>query len=438
MRQLSLGPGYAIVGVEDNLAAHLSLAGGAEQAEPLMKAPDFRRLVLSASTSSLGAQVSLLALPLVAILGLHASATQVGILAALGTLPYLLVGLPVGAWLEGARLRPVLSSAALGRAAVLTCVPVLWVLHLVDIGVLDAAAVLVGLMSTFFDIAWQAYLPTLVGTSRLHEANSRLNFASSGARLVGPGLAGYLIRALTAPFALLADALGFAVAGLSVRGIHAPEPEPEAPGNETRMAEQVADGLSYVARNELLRWIAVGTGASNFVGAGLNVVLVLFEARVLHYSAGTIGLVFFMGNLGYLVGAPLVRKVTASLGVGRTMVLGTGLGFLGPALFPFARAEDAMAVLVAGWFFWAIGSPWYGVNQVSLRLAITPAEMTTRMTATMKFFVMGTMPLGSFLGGVLAGELGDRSTLAILAAVASVPLLATSLSKLRSVSALPE
>jgi Na+/melibiose symporter-like transporter len=340
--------------------------------------------------------------------------------------------------LEHTRLKPVLFGSALGRAAVLTCVPGLWALHLVDIVVLDGAAVLVGLMSTFYDIAWQAYLPSLVGTSRLHEANSRLTFANSGAQLVGPGLAGFLVRALSAPLALLADAFGFAMAGLSVRSIRAPEPVPPRSVAEPSMAGQVAEGLAYVARNDLLRWIAVGTGASNFVGAALNVVLVLFEARVLHYSAGTIGLVFFLGNVGYLVGAPLVRKVTARLGAGRTMVVGAALGWLGPALFPLARPEDAIALLVAGWFFWALGSPLYGVNQVSLRLAITPSEMTARMTATMKFFVMGTMPLGSFLAGVLAGELGDRSTLWLIAAVAAAPLLATALSKLRLVPALEE
>jgi MFS family permease len=313
-------------------------------------------------------------------------------LAALGTLPYLLVGLPVGAWLERAPLKPVLFGSALGRAAVLTCVPILWALHSVDIGVLDGAAVFVGLMSTFYDIAWQAYLPSLVGTSRLLEANSRLTFANSGAQLVGPGLAGYLVRALSAPLALLADAFGFAVAALSVRSIRAPEPAPAGPEDDPGMVGQVAEGLSYVAHNDLLRWIAVGTGASNFVGAALNVVLVLFEARVLHYSPGTIGLVFFLGNVGYLVGAPLVRRVTGRLGVGRTMVIGAALSWVGPALFPLARAEDAMALLVAGWFFWALGSPLYGVNQVSLRLAITPPDMTARMTATMKFFVMAPCP----------------------------------------------
>ncbi len=409
-----------------------------ESGHALMRQPDFQRLFLSASTANLGAQVSILALPLTAILALHASATQVGLLAALGTVPYLVAALPVGVWLERVRLKPVLFGAAMGRAAVLGCVPLLWALHMVDIAVLDVVALLVGLMSTFYDVAWQAYLPLLVGTSRLHEANSRLTFANSGARLVGPGLAGYLIRLLTAPVALLADAIGFAVAGTAVRLIKSAEPEPVAPEAQGGLAAQVAQGVSYVTRNELLRWIAVGTGASNFVGASLNVVLVLFEARVLHYSAGTIGLVFFLGNVGYLVAAPLVRVVTARLGVGRTMVLGTALSWLGPTLFPMARPADAMALLVAGWFFWALGTPWYGVNQVSLRLAITPPELTARMTATMKFFVMGTMPLGSFLAGVMAGALGDRSTLWLIAVVAATPLAATALSKLRLVPAVVE
>ncbi|MDA8302992.1 MAG: MFS transporter [Actinomycetota bacterium] len=407
-------------------------------AKPLMRVPDFQKLFLSASTAQLGAQVTLLALPLVAILGLHASAVQVGLLAALGTLPYLLVGLPAGAWLERARLKRVLSFSALGRAVVLGSVPLLWAFHEVDMGFLYAIAVVVGLMSTFYDIAWQSYLPSLVGTSRLHEASSRLSIASSGAQLFGPGLAGFLIRALSAPLALLADAIGFVVAATSVQTIEAQDPPPAERADDAGVARRVVEGLSYVTHHELLRWIAVGTGAWNFVGTALNVVLVLFEARVLHYSAGTIGLVFLLGNVGYVIGAPLVRKVTARLGVGRTMLLGATLGGLGPLLLPMARPEDAMGLLVGGWFFRALGSPLYTVNQISVRLAITPAELTARMTATMKFFVMGAMPLGSFLGGALAGALGYRPTLWVIAAVAVAPVLATALSKLRLLSDPPE
>jgi len=302
---------------------------------------------------------------------------------------------------------------------------------------LYVVAFLVGLMTTFYDIAWQAYLPSLVGTSRLHEASARLSLCDSGSQLVGPGLAGFLIRALSAPLALLVDALGFVVAGLSVRRIRRPEPSVVVSEDDSTMREQIAEGLRFVARHPLLRWTAVYTGAVNGVGAALNVVLVLFEVRVLHFSAGTIGVIFLLGNLGFVLGAPLVRSVTVRLGVGRTMLLAALLGGIAPALFPLARSADAIPVLVVGWFCRALASPFYGVNQVTLRLAITPSRLLARMTGTMKFLVMGATPVGSFLGGVLAGSLGTRSTLWLVAAVSTLSVLAVAITKLGKVSTPP-
>ena len=209
------------------------------------------------------------------------------------------------------------------------------------------------------------------------------------------------------------------------------------PGDAT-MRGQVSEGLAYVARHPLLRWTAVYTGASNAVGAALNVVLVLFEARVMHFSAGTIGVVFLLGNVGFVIGAPMVRRVTARLGMGRTMLLAALMSGAAPALFPMARAADAVPVIVVGWFFRALASPFYGVNQISLRLAITPTPMLARMTATMKFFVMGAMPVGSFLGGALAGTVGSRATLWVIAAVSALSVLAVGATKLRAVSTAPE
>ena len=404
----------------------------------LMCDRDFRKMFLSEGSAGLGSQVSLLALPLTAIVLLHASAFEVGTLSALGTVPYLLFGLPVGAWLERGRRRPVLLYSALGRAAVLGAVPVLWAFGRLDVEVLFGVAFLVGLMTTFYDIAWQAYLPSLVGTSRLHEASARLSLCDSGSQLAGPGLAGLLIKALSAPVALLVDALGFVVAGLSMKHICRPEPVVAVPEDAPTMREQMAEGLRFVAGHQLLRWTAVYVGATNVVGAALNVVLVLFEARVLHFSAGTIGAVFLLGNLGFVLGAPMVRRVTARLGIGRTMLVGALVGGAAPVLFPLARPADAVAVLVVGWFLRAVASPFYGVNQVSLRLAITPAPLLARMTATMKFFVMGAMPLGSFLAGALAGSVGSRSTLWLIAGVSALSVLAVAATKLREVSTPPE
>jgi MFS family permease len=403
-----------------------------------MRDRDFLKMFVSEGSAGVGSQVSLLALPLTAIVLLHASALEVGTLSALGYIPYLLFGLPVGVWLERNRRRPVLLYSALGRAAVLVTVPILWALGRLDVEILYGVAFLVGLMTTFYDIAWQAYLPALVGTSRLHEASARLSLCDSGSQLLGPGLAGLLIRALSAPVALLVDALGFVVAGFSMKHIRRPEPAVAVLDDGPTRREQAAEGLRYVAGHYLLRWMAVYVGASNVVGAALNVVLVLFEARVLHFSAGLIGAVFLLGNLGFVLGAPMVRSVTARLGIGRTMLLAAVVGGGAPVLLPVARAADAVPVLVAGWFFRALASPFYGVNQVSLRLAITPPPLLARMTATMKFFVMGAMPLGSFLGGALAGSLGSRSTLWVIAGFSALSVLAVAGTKLRQVSTPPE
>ena len=365
------------------------------RAKSLMRDRDFLKMFVSEGSAGVGSQVSLLALPLTAIVLLHASALEVGTLSALGTILYLLFGLPVGVWLERARRRPALLYSALGRAAVLAVVPVFWALGRLDVGILYVVAFLVGFMTTFYDIAWQAYLPSLVGTSRLHEASARLSLCDSGSQLVGPGLAGFLIRALSAPLALLVDALGFVVAGLSVRRIRRPEPAVAVPDDDPTMREQVAEGLRYVARHPLLRWTAVYIGAVNAVSAALNVVLVLFEARVLHFSAGTIGVVFLLGNLGFVLGAPLVRSVTARLGIGRTMLLAALLAGAAPALFPLARPADAVPVLVVGWFCGRWPLPSTGSTRSACAWPSPPARLLARMTATMKFFVMGAMPLGS-------------------------------------------
>ncbi|MGH9067302.1 MAG: MFS transporter [Acidimicrobiales bacterium] len=408
-----------------------------EQGRALWRDTDFLKFWAGESTGSLGEQISLLALPLAAILLLRASPFQVGLLTALETVPFILVGLPAGVWLERVRRRPVLVASGLGRAAVLATVPIAWAMGWMTLPYLDVVALLMGALTTFFDIAWQSYLPGLVGTPRLHEANARLMTSSSGARLAGPGLAGILVGGLSAPLALLADSLGFVVTAACVTRIKRPEP-PAAAASGARLGPQVREGLHYVTRHRLLRWTATATGCFNAVGMALNVVLVLFEARVLHLSAGMIGLVFMLGNIGFVLGALAVRPITARLGVGPTMVVAAASMAVAPALFPLAHAAAAVPVLVGGWFLRALGSPVFNTNQVSLRLAITPEPLLARMTATMKFFVMGAMPVGSLVAGYLGSVLGLRSTLWVVAAFAVVPFLAVSLSDVRTLRTAPE
>ncbi len=410
-----------------------ALKANKDAPKSLLREADFLKLFGGSTTSGLGSQVSVLALPLTAIALLHAPALSVGTLAALGTLPYLLFSLPVGTWLERVRKRPVLVASALGRCVVLAIIPLLWALHHLDMMALYVVAFLVGTMSTLFDIAWQSYLPSLVGTSRLHEASARLSISNSGTQLAGPGLAGLLIRALSAPVALLADAAGFVAAGLFVGRIKRPEPQPPKLKKRGWLAD-IAEGVNYTARHQLLRWIAVGVASWNAVSSALNVALVLFESRVLHFSAGTIGLIFLLGNIGFVVGAPAVRRVTQRLGLGRTMVLAAVLGGSSPALFPLAHGAAAIPLLVSGWFVRALANPLYMANQVSLRLAITPRRLTARMTATMKCVVMGAMPLGSFLAGAAMGAFGANTSLWLIAIVSLASVGATALTKLRTAS----
>ncbi|HZD64606.1 MAG TPA: MFS transporter [Acidimicrobiales bacterium] len=398
---------------------------------------DFLKLWAGETTANVGDQVSLLALPLTAILLLRADPLQVGLVSGLETLPFVLVGLPAGVWLERVRRRPVLVATGAGRAGILALVPVLGVLGWLSLPALDAVALAVGSLTTFFDIAWQTYLPSLVGADRVHEANARLSTSSSGARLAGPGLAGVAVGALSAPVALLADALGFLAAACCVAGIRRPEPRPTRAA-KSRLVPEVGQGLGYVMGHRLLRWTATATGCFNAVEMALNVVLVLFEARVLHFSPGLIGLVFMLGNIGFILGALAVRPITARLGIGPTIVVAACLMALAPAVFPLAHPAAAVPLLVGGWFLRAVASPVYNTNQVSLRLAITPEPLLARMTATMKFFVMGGMPVGSFLGGALGAALGLRPTLWTIAAVSVVPFLAVALTDVRRVRTAPE
>lgn len=403
--------------------ASRSLPAGPDPQRSLGSDPDFVLLWLGRTTSGLGSQVSLLALPLTAILLLHAGALRVGMLAAAETAPFLLIGLPAGVWLERVPRRPVLVATGLLRTAVLAVVPVGFALGWLSLGELVAVAFCLGLLTTLFDIAWQAYLPGLVGFERLHEANARLSVSGSGAQLAGPGLAGVLVGWLTAPVALLADAAGFALAGLFVWRIRRPEPRPAAGRERGGVGGQIGEGLRFVLGRADLRAIAFFTGVANAVGAALNVVLVVFEARVLHLGPGEIGLLFLVGNLGLVLGAVGVSALSDRFGLGPTLLAGGALMGVGPALLPLSHAGLGVSLIVAGWFVRAFGSPLYGTNQVSYRLAVTPERLVARMTASMKFFVMGAMPLGSFLAGLLGSTLGLRATLWVIAGLSALAVV---------------
>jgi MFS family permease len=405
--------------------------------DTLRRNRDFRRLWIGQTVSQLGTQVTMLALPLVAIRVLDAGPLEVGILAACETLPFLLVGLPAGVWVDRRRRRPILVLADVGRAALLAVVPVAYALDVLAVWHLYAVALLVGAQTVFFDVAYQSYLPALVPRARLVEGNARLELSRSASQVAGPGLGGLLVELLRAPYAIAVDSVSFLVSAAFVAGIRTGEPEPEPVADDERtMRRSIATGLRYVLRHPVLRRIAAATGIANlFSGAGMAVFL-LYAVDRLGISPGVIGLVFSLGGLGALLSAATTEWLGRVLGVGPTIVSSAALTGAAFVLVPLApRDTGAVPWFLAAMLIETYAASVYNITQVSLRQTVTPTGMQGRMNATMRFVVWGALPLGSLLGGVLGRAIGLQGTLWVSAlggTLCVLPLLSRSVLGLRT------
>ncbi|MFD8530755.1 MFS transporter [Streptosporangium canum] len=394
-------------------------------------------LLFSADTiSQFGTQISLLALPLVAVLALGAGEFETGLLIAAETAAFLLVGLPAGVWVDRMRRRRILIAADLVRGALLASVPITWWLGALTLPHLYGVALGMGLATVFFDIAYQSYLPSLVGRDQLVDGNAKLEIVRSAAGVAGPGAGGGLIQVLTAPVAVLADAVSFLGSALFLWRIDAVEQTLD-PAERRGLLKEIGEGLRFVATHRILRMIAASTATANFTGGMLAAVEMIFLTRVLGLSPGAIGLLFSAAALGGLVGAAIVGTVGRRAGTARTIwlsILVTGPFML---LVPLSGPGWGTSLFAIGMFMNGVGVVLYNVSQVSFRQSVTPEHMLGRMNATMRFVVWGTLPLGGLAGGVLGEIFGARTTLwisVLLALLAVVPLL---LSPLRTMRDLP-
>ena len=405
---------------------------------------DFRKLWTAATVSVLGSQVTLIAVPYIALTMLHASVFQVSLLAAVEMLPFLLLTLPAGAWLDRVRRRPVLIAADFGRGAVLLSIPVAYVAGVMSIWQLFIVAFVTGTFSAFFDVADQSFLPALIDREDLVDGNARLQVSYSVAQIGGPTLAGNLIQIVAAPLAIVADALSFFISGGLIGLIRKREDKPDrmldAAGRPTSLRAEISSGLRYVLGNRYLRSIAGCTGTSNLFGAALFGVFPVLIWRELNLPPAFYGTVIGLASFGFLAGAALSSRLPRRLGLGPTIVVSAALSspaFLLLTLTP-ARLEWAAVTLFAGWSVLGFTQVVYNVAQISLRQSITPLAMQSRMNATMRFIVWGTIPIGSLMGGLLATLLPVRVALVIVAlgSFASVPWVL--FSPLRSLREMPE
>ncbi|MFG3256883.1 MFS transporter [Streptomyces sp. NPDC048172] len=386
---------------------------------------DFRQLFHAAAVSHFGTHVTLVALPLIATLQLDASAFEVGLLTAVETVAFLLIGLPAGAWVDRARKLPVLLRADLVRAVAMGSVPVAAVCDALTMAQLYAVALVTGFGTVFFDVAYQSYLPWLLPRSRLVAGNGALESARSAAQVAGPGLGGGLVQALGAPLALLVDALSYLVSAFFLRRIRVREEAP-VPEPGVSLGAQVKEGLAFVLRHPVLRLIAATTGIANFFAALQTAVQTVFLVRVLDLPAGGVGLTLSASAVGGLLGAACAGRLARWCGQIRLIWLAPVVTGPFAVLWPLSGKGFG-----AVWFAVASGAVYFGavvynVAQVSYRQAVCPEALLGRMNATLRFMVWGSMPLGALAGGALASAAGPRTALWLCAAgflLVPLPLL---------------
>jgi MFS family permease len=405
----------------------------------LWRHADFLKLWTAETISQVGSQVTLLALPLVAIIVLDANAFAVASLATLEVLPFLLFSLPAGVWVDRIARKPILILADLGRAAALVSVPVAYALDALTIYHLYGVAFSTGTLTVFFDIAYQSYLPSLVAREQLVEGNSKLEVSRSGAQIAGPGIAGALIHAVTAPITILVDAASFLASACLLLRMHSPEVVPERQRRRRHaMRGELVEGLRFVLRHRYLRPIMTCTAIANLFGNLVFAIYVVYAVRELELAPAVIGVVFALGNVGFLVGAVMAERLARRFGVGRTMIASTLV--FGPSLLliPLGPQTSPVPFLIVAGVLGGLGLVVYNITQISLRQAVTPARMRGRMNAVIRFVVWGAIPVGSFLGGVLASAIGLQAAIAIGAIGTLFSFVPILLSPVRGLVELPE
>jgi MFS family permease len=387
--------------------------------------------------SEFGSQVSGLAIPWVALVTLNASAFEVATLVTVEFLPFVLFTLPAGVWVDRLRRRSVLIFGDIGRAVLLSSIPVAYVTGHLTLAQLYVVGFLVGIHTVFFDVAYQSYLPEIVDRDSLIEGNSKLNVTSSGAQLAGPGAAGGLIALATAPYAILVDAFSFVVSGAFTAWIRKRPQEPEQAVERRHLLVELWEGLRYVLKHRLLFPQAMSTGISNFFSSLLFSILLVYAHRRLGMSSGLIGLSFSLAAVGWMLGAAQADRFRRWLGVGGATMLGASLSGPGALLVPFAPRSFPVPFLVASGAIMGFGAVVYNIQQVSLRQAICPPRLQGRMNASMRFLVWGTMPLGSLVGGTIAATAGLRAALFVGAIGGFSSILPIVFSPIRSLREFP-
>jgi MFS family permease len=378
----------------------------------LLARRDFRLLWIGETTSSLGSSISSVALPLVALTLLHAGVFAISVLTAAAWLPWLLVGLPAGAWVDRLPRRRIMMAADLVSLGAFASVPVSAALGWLTVTQLLIVALLAGTAAVFFTTAYRAFLPALVGADDLPEGNAKLQGSQEVTHIAGPGIAGLIAQTAGATGGVIADAVSFAVSAACLARIHVPEPRAAAPRH--RLRSEIAEGLAIVARDPLLRVNAVFGSLANLVLTGYQSVLVVYLVRVVGLDPGLAGVVLALTSIGGVLGALVARRAGARLGTARAVLL-SKVGLL-PAglLIPLADRGPGLALFVLGSIAVTGGIVAGNVIWQGWVQAYYPAGLLGRISTSVQVVNYGAIPVGAVLAGFTASHLGVRPTLWIM------------------------
>ncbi|MDZ4721494.1 MAG: MFS transporter [Roseiflexaceae bacterium] len=402
----------------------------------LWRSPDFLKLWAGQTVSLFGSHIGGGAVRYTALLILLATPAQLGLLTAASLLPGLLLSLPVGAWIDRVRRRPLLIAADLGRALLLLSIPIAFVLGQLRIELLYLVAALATALTVVFETAYHAYLPSVVQREQLTDGNSKLSASESLAEVAGPPLGGVLVQVINAPLAVLADSCSFLVSAWALWQVRTPEPHPE-PENAPDLWLEVVEGLRATFGDRRLVALLGQKVTGGLVGGVIGSLYDLYLIRELGFSPALVGLTIGVGGAAALIGALLAERVARNIGLGWTLAGAILLSSITTGLIPLAAGSAALALLLVSQLS-DVAHAIYGINEISLRQAIVPPRLLGRVGATFNLLPTAAALLGAFATGPLVAALGVRGALVCAAIVAGGSVLWIVCSPLLQMREVPE
>ena len=394
-----------------------SIGAPVRRSSSLFRHADFMKLWTGETVSLFGTRMGDVAISFAAVIALKATPFQMGLLAGARIVPTLVLSLFAGVWVDRIRRRPILIGADIGRFIVLGTIPIAALFAALTMAQLYAVILAYSALDLFFDVAYRSYLPSLVAREDLLDANSKLTASAGVAEAGGFALSGWLVEWLTAPFAILIDAISFLASALAIALIRMPEPAPAQRARDAGALREIAAGARLIFSDGRLRAFGINAIVGGFSNSLVSTLYMLFVVNALGFRPGVLGVIFAVGGASSMFGALAARRTADTLGTGMAMVAGLAIEGVALMLLPIARGAGlgSVALLVAQQLIGDSAATVYFINAVSLIQTITPKPML-RMNASLRFVGLGSVLGGQLVAGLAGGMIGLRATIAIGAA----------------------